>query len=451
MSGRPLKIVHVTSTSKGAPWMVALMREQQRRGHEVAAIIPSLDGDIAAALAASGMACYAAPTMLLNLKGVVAKTAGLYKLGSLLRRLRPDVVHSHILDAVVSTRIASWIVDVPQRYGGNVAPISLESDLLRPLELGTTFCDTKTIASCRHTRDLYVKYGVPEEQVELIYYAVDHSGHDPALADGPRVRRELGLAANAMVVGKMAYFYQPSHAALFPQWDGRGLKGHDVLLRAVPHVVRSLPDVKFVLVGCGFGAAGVEFERRMWALAKQLDIEHAVLFPGERTDVPDVLASFDVSVHCSLTDNLAGTVESLLMERPMVVSDIPGFADTIQHEETGLRVPPDNPEALAASIVRLLRDSDLARRLGQTGRQRMLDRFTLARSAADVEALMARGDAGPGRHYRLSRLAARTIAAPFLFLPMAAKVRRHRARDSFGKRVVRKVKRALFAPTTERA
>ena len=94
----------------------------------------------------------------------------------------------------------------------------------------------------------------------------------------------------------------------------------------------------------------------MRELPRQLGVADAVIFTGEREDVPDTLAMFDVSVQCSLTDNLAGTVESLLMERPMVVSEIPGFADTVRHEETGLAVPADNPEALAASIVRLLRD-----------------------------------------------------------------------------------------------
>jgi hypothetical protein len=107
------------------------------------------------------------------------------------------------------------------------------------------------------------------------------------------------------------------------------------------------------------------------------------------------------------------------MERAMVVSDIPGFADTVIHEETGLLAPPDDPPALAAAIVRLLRDRELSRRLGQNGRARMLNRFTLGRTVADYEALMSRLPARASDHYRLTTTVARTLAAPFRLLPVA--------------------------------
>lgn len=56
-----MKIVHIVSTAIGAPWMIALAREQKKLGHDVAAILPSLDGNIAADLARDGIPCYAAP------------------------------------------------------------------------------------------------------------------------------------------------------------------------------------------------------------------------------------------------------------------------------------------------------------------------------------------------------------------------------------------------------
>ena len=414
--------------------MVALMREQKRLGHDVAAIVTGLDGGIAADLARDNIPCYPSAVSFLSLKGMTAKARAVLALAVLIRRLRPDVVHSHILDAVVIGRIASWIADAPRHFGGNVAPISIESDLLRPLEIGTAFGDTTTIASCEYSRELFIRHGLPAAQVELIYYAVDQSRHDPALADGGRVRRELGIRPDAPVIGKMAYFYPAATAALFPQWDGRGLKGHDVFVRAVPHVLRSIPDARFVLVGRGWGPRGEDYERRIWDLAKTLGVSEAVIFPGERLDVPDTLAMFDVSVHCSLTDNLAGTVESLLMARPMVVSDIRGFADTVRHEETGLVVPPDDPEALAQSIIRLVRDRPLARRLGENGRRLMLDRFSLARVVADMEQLLARTDVPADHHYRLTRTIPRAMAAPFRLYPIVASVRRQQASASIAKR-----------------
>ena len=408
--------------------MVAILREQKRLGHDVAAILPSLDGDIAAELARDGIACHVAPVDVLSMRGNWRRGRAIFGLMRLLRRLRPDVVHSHILSAVVATRIAAWIADVPQRLSGNVAPLTLESDLLRPLEIGTAFCDTSTIASCNYTRELFLRHGLPKEKLELIYYAVDQRRHDPALADPTRVRRELGIPLDAPVVGNMAYFYSPAKSRILPRWQGRGLKGHDVLLRAVPHVLRSFPDAKFVLVGSGWGPQGVDldYEHQLHELARSLGVAHAVLFPGERRDVPDTLAMFDVSVQCSLTDNLAGTVESLLMARAMVVSDIEGFADTVQHEETGLVVPVDDPVALADGIVRLLADRALGQRLGENGRRRMLERFTLARTVDDLERLLARRTARAEQHYRIARTITRAIAAPFRILPIVARVQFNR-------------------------
>jgi glycosyltransferase involved in cell wall biosynthesis len=422
-----MKIVHIVATATGAPWMIALAREQKKLGHKVAAILPSLDGNIAPDLARHGIESHAAPTEgILSRRSPVAKLRAIVQLARLLRRLRPDVVHSHIFPAVITSRLASWLADVPIHLGGNVHPLSLESDVMRPLEIGTAFCDTRTIASSTYTRELYVRYGLPPEQVALIFYAVDQSGHDPVLVDGNVVRRELGIGENTPVIGKIAYFYPPPRTgvAVPPLLRGRGIKGHDVLLRAIPQVLATIPDAKFIIVGRGWGADGPAYEQALHDLAITLKINDAICWTGERADVPAVLAAFDVSVHCSLSENNGGTVESLLMAKPMVVSDIGGFTDTIVHEETGLVVPAGDPQALAEAIVRLLRDGELARRLGAAGRTRMLAGFTLAHTVAALEALLTTLSAEQTEGYRITRTIARTIAAPFRLLPIALAVRR---------------------------
>lgn len=413
--------------------MIALMHEQKRLGHDVAAIIPARDGGIGAALDALGIPCHVASVdIVFALPAVTQKIAALLRLARLLRRLRPDVVHSHIVNSVATARLASWIADVPVHLGANAHPYSMESDVLRAIEVRTSFCDTATIASCIYTRDLMMQHGIPESQLELIYYAVDQSRHDPALADGSRVRAELGIAADTPVIGIVAYFYPPARSpGLVPAGlEGRGIKGHDVLIRAIPQVLRSFPDAKFVLVGRGWGPGGPKYEQELRDLTASLGVSGSTLFPGERRDVPDVLAAFDISVHCSLSENLGGTIESLLMARPLVVSDIRGFADTVLHEQTGLVVPVDDPGALAEAIVRLLRDRELGRRLGENGRRYMLERFTLARTVADTETLLAARQP-TRRHYRITVSVARTIALPVRLFPMFLGVYRGLKRHGF--------------------
>lgn len=418
-----MRIVHITATAVGAPWLVELAREQKARGHDVTLLIPSLDGTIAAALQGSGVVCRAANVDVLNSTGMVDRALRLAALVRLLRRLRPDVVHGHILNSVVTARLASWVAGVPVRLGMSAGPLELESELLRTLQLGTAFCDTTTIASCSYTLELFDRHGIP---ASLIFYAADERRFDPTRADGARVRRELGIDAETPLTGMVAYFYPPgANAAVYPpHLLGRGAKGHEVLLHAVPRVLAEVPRAKFALVGRGWGADGPAYEQALKQLARNLGIEHAVLFTGERADVPDTLAAFDVSLQPSLNDNLGGTLESLLMARPMVVSDIPGYRDTVIPEETGLMVPPGDAEALAGAIVRLFRDPDFARRLGENGRRRMLEHFSLQRCVDDIDALMARSAVRAEGRYRVTTMIGRALALPWRLRPMLAEVRR---------------------------
>lgn len=423
--------------------MVALVREQQRLGHDVAVILPSLDGGIAPQLASNGIVCHTAELNILSPKGLLPRVRMVIDLVRLLRRLRPDVVHSHLLPSVITARLASWMADVPVRFSANAGPLTLESDVLRAIEIGTAFCDSRTIASCSYTRELFLRYGIPERQTALIYYPCEQAAFDPALADGGRVRRELGIADGTPVIGIVAHFYAPLHGnGIYPDHLlVGGVKGHEVLLQAIPGVLREFPDAKFVFAGRGWGPDGVVYERELKELTRNLGLADKVLFTGERRDIPDTLAAFDISVHPSLNDNLGGTLESLLMARPMVVSDIPGYRDTIVHEETGLAVPAGDAAALAGAINRLLHNRELAQRLGANGRRRMLAGFTLAHSVAGVEELLA---ADPGRaekHYRLATTLGRAIRMPFRLFPIVREV--VRGRPSFSKRLGNRVKRAV--------
>lgn len=430
LPSRPLRIVHVTATASGAPWMIALAREQKKLGHDVEAIIPRLDGTIAPALARDGIRCHAAALDVLGGPGALCRVRTIVQLVRLLRRLRPDVVHSHIITSVITARIASWIADVPLRFAGNASPLTLESELLRPIEIGTAFCDTRTIASCSYTRELFARHGIPDSQCAMVHYTPDHTLFDPAMANGGRVRRELGIDDGTPLVGMVAYFYASSKsvAVLGPRLAGRGLKGHDIFLRAIPDVLAAVPEAQFALVGGGWGAQGAAYQREMKKLARRLGIDHAVIFTGDRSDIPDVLGALDVSVQPSLIDNLGGTIESLLMARPMVVSDIPGFADAVLPDETGVVVPSDDPAALAAGIVRLLRDGDLARRLGENGRRRMLEGFTATRAATDIEELLSRQTERAESHYRVGTMLRRACGMPFRLVPILRQVKRIRRR-----------------------
>ena len=90
-------------------------------------------------------------------------------------------------------------------------------------------------------------------------------------------------------------------------------------------------------------------------------------------------------------------LEGMAMARPVVATDIEGIAEVVEHNKTGILVPPEDPQALAEGIIALLRDKDKARRMGQAGRKRVEERFSveeMVRRTQGVYESMVRGDTG---------------------------------------------------------
>jgi glycosyltransferase involved in cell wall biosynthesis len=95
-----------------------------------------------------------------------------------------------------------------------------------------------------------------------------------------------------------------------------------------------------------------------------------------------------VSVQCSLTENYGGTIESLLMARPTIATRVGGMPEVIRHEETGLLVPPGDPEALATAILRLIDNRELGCRLGEAGHALALAEYTTQACVAGVDRVL---------------------------------------------------------------
>jgi glycosyltransferase involved in cell wall biosynthesis len=396
-SGRPLRVAQVCATTDGGLWMVQIAVGLQRRGFDVIAIVGSDDGGTAAALRKAGVPFVAMPQRLWRysrLASTIGKIpvlgrlrylidgyfflAAVLRMTRLLRRLDVDVVHTHIFSSMLIGRLAAAIARVPIRVAMIASPLHLESVVLRRIDLGTHRLDHRLLAGCQYTNDLYRSLGVSESRRRTVGYGIDPTGFDPAAADGARVRHELGLADGTPVVGQVAWFYPALTPPIAPPGtEGRGIKGHEDLLAAARIVLDRRPDVRFLVVGDGFGELGERHFERIRRLAVELGVADSVIFAGRRADLVDVLAAMDVSVQASLSENYGGTIESLLMERPMVATAVGGMPEVVIDEQTGLLVPVQDPEALAAAILRLVEDEELARRLGASGRARMLERHTI--------------------------------------------------------------------------
>jgi glycosyltransferase involved in cell wall biosynthesis len=185
------------------------------------------------------------------------------------------------------------------------------------------------------------------------------------------VRAELSIAAEAPVVGTVSVL--------------RDQKALDILLRAATIVRERIPDVQILIAGDGPEREPLE------RLSSGLGLDASVRFLGSRSDVPALLGAFDVA---ALSSDYEGTplavMEYMAAGLPIVATRVGGVPELIEDGRSGVLVDRRSPEQLAAGLVRLIKDRDLAAQLGIAARERQRDEFSIASVSKRVESLYER-------------------------------------------------------------
>ena len=385
----------MVATTEGGTWMFEQLRElREKHGFDVAAIISGDRGRLVDKLRLENIPFhvvnfrpgFGSPWTLLQLPLAVLRLA------RLLRRERFDVVQTHVFATMMIGRPAAWLAGVPVRLAMIAGPFQLEAHTSRWIDRATWWMDTNLIPSCDESVQLCREIGIPDERLSLIYYTPDQTKFDPAQTVPANIREQFGWPADTMVVGMVAYFYpRLSKSRWVPDYvHGRGVKGHEDLINAAAIVVKQFPDARFLLIGSGWTADGDKYQEEMKAMVRKLGLSDHVVFAGFQENVNGILRELNVAVQASLSENLGGTSEALLMECPLVVTRVGGMVDTVKDGETGAVVNPSDPEDLARGITQLLNDPERARALGSAGRRLVLERFTLERTASDLADLYER-------------------------------------------------------------
>jgi glycosyltransferase involved in cell wall biosynthesis len=194
------------------------------------------------------------------------------------------------------------------------------------------------IAASHFIADLVTtRYGVDPDRIRIIPRGVDPAVFDPAAVSGSRIAK---LAAEWRLPEDVRTVVLPGRLT---SW-----KGHSVLLDAIAHLGR--PDVMCVFAGSHQGRH--RYAQDLENQAARLGISGRLRLVGQCDDMPAVLALSDVVVHASTKPEAFGRVviEAQAMGRPVIASDLGGPVETVRHGETGWRVRPNDPCALAAAI-----------------------------------------------------------------------------------------------------
>ncbi len=213
------------------------------------------------------------------------------------------------------------------------------------------------IAASQFIADLVAdRHGVDPARIRVIPRGVDPAVFDPDTVAGNRIAK---LAAAWRLPEGVRVVMLPGRLTAW--------KGHAVLLEALAALNR--PDVMAVFVGSDQGRQG--YTRDLARQAERLGIAERLRLVGQCDDMPAALCLADVVVHASVQPEAFGRVviEAQAMGRPLIASDLGGPVETVRHGETGWRVPPSDPAALAAAIaVALDLDPEARAALGQRAR-----------------------------------------------------------------------------------
>lgn len=218
---------------------------------------------------------------------------------------------------------------------------------------------SRVLANSEAIVEELVAEGVPRERLQMIPNGVDLARFDVEARTPPL---HLGLSPRGEGPLTLAIV-----ANLIPY------KGHADLLSALGSVVGRLPPWRLLIVGRDDGI-GARLAEQIVAL-RLADRVHLL---GARPDVPGILARADICISASHEEGSSNAVlEGMAAGLPMVVTSVGGSPEQVVEGETGMIVPPRDPRALGAAILRLASEPELRRRMGEAGRRRVAERFSL--------------------------------------------------------------------------
>ncbi|MBK8891966.1 MAG: TIGR03088 family PEP-CTERM/XrtA system glycosyltransferase [Dechloromonas sp.] len=287
------------------------------------------------------------------------------KLFALFRRLRPAVVHSRNL-AALEAQLPAWAAGVPVRihgeHGRDVGDLDGSNLTYQRIRRFYRPFVTYYLALSRDLGEyLTTRIKVPEDKVLQVYNGVDTDrfhpvGPDHSLPGSPFARSDHWVVGT---VGRM-----------------QTVKDQPMLVRAFVRALQIDPALRtrIRLAMIGDGPLRAECEQLLAAAGAS----NLAWLPGERHDIPEIMGGLDCFVLPSLAEGISNTIlEAMASGLPVIATDVGGNADLVAAGITGQLVPPGDLEELAQEIVALANNPASARRMGQLGRERVEEKFSM--------------------------------------------------------------------------
>jgi len=368
----PIKLLHIITGLDTGGAEMALYRLLSRLSptYQVHVISLTSIGEVGKRIQELGV-----PVDALGMRSGIPNPIAILRLAFKLRKIQPDIVHTWMYHADLMGGLAARLAMV-SALTWSIRNTNLSPDrtkrttraVVRVCGLLSGILPDRIISCSQTARDIHVARGYDESRFVIIPNGFDLSSYRPDPTARVEMRQELGIPAEAPVIGLVA--------RLDP------LKNHQGFFEAAGILHFSRPDVNFVL-------AGKDIEPGNPAVAawmRAAGVEHVTHLLGLRNDIPRLTAAFDVATSSSWGEAFPNVVgEAMACGVPCVVTDVGDSAFIVG--DTGLVVKPGDVHALAAAWEKLLMLSPSERQaLGQFARTRVAENFELQKVTTSYEA-----------------------------------------------------------------
>ena len=400
-----MRVLHLVKTSEGGTWAARQVRILTALGVDVHVVLPVSSGEAVTHWEAAGATLHFADCSLpVGAPGQMRRRVETMR--RLVSEIAPDLIHSHFVTTTLMLRLALGRRHAIPRLFQVAGPLHLEHRIYKLADLATAGDADLWVASSRYTRTLYLAAGVHPERVYLSYYGIEMDKFS-ALRSG-KLRRQLGISADARLVGNISYMYPPKYFL----GQTVGLKGHEDLLQAICLLRKEDPDLVGVFVGGQWGG-GVWYEEQLRRRARRMGGEH-IMLPGRvpQDAAGNLWPDFDCVIHAPLSENCGGVVEPLASGVPTVATQVGGLPEVVMDGLTGWLVPARDMRAMAHAVAEVLAKPEEARRrtaIGQALVHRMFDIQRTGTEMAGIYAHVLRQASSPPQVFD-SAVVARSLA-----------------------------------------
>jgi len=311
---------------------------------------------------------------------IVKDIISFYKLCRLIKKEKPDIVHTHTAKAGTIGRLAATLTGVPliiHTFHGHVFHSyfnPFKTNLFILIERILARCTDKIIVISERQKDEIKRYLKLNNEHKLalipLGFDLDRFLGSEKEDRGDRLREELNIPKEAIVIGAVGRL--------------TAIKNYKMFLEVAKEIKKKNPNVivKFLIVGDG------ELKGELVALSDKLGIKEDTIFTSWRKDIDSVYRAIDIVILTSLNEGTpVSLIEALASGKPVVATDVGGVRDVVENGKFGFVVSLDDVDAFSKAVSSLINDREKKENFGLRGRDFVKKRYSKESLISAIETL----------------------------------------------------------------